>query len=405
YLRGRVRQELVDIHLVRTWVHHCDSNHGKACKPAKSEDSYWMPSWVIDVQTRTLVPGKETGREGAAVHYAALSYVWGPRDVPQLKHTIKDKDALAGRLKNVGGLADHWGDIPNTLRDAMTLCQEIGIPYLWVDAVYLEQDNITKVDLDSMGRVYRRAYLTIVAAAGEDSWAGLPGVQRQPRVHRGGSITEKIDDISIGLYAGPCQKIIQDSKWNTRAWTFQEMIFSRRLLIFTKDEVVYECDSDVLWRETVFSEHPDLPSRSFLIPSTSSTTKPQLPSLTGYAEKGYDAYNQYIQILKLYTRRQMTDSSDVLNAVQGILAEIEEATSQPFSYGIPLIFAYHYLLFDIIGYCDDLRRPKFPSWSWCGWQNISVVEEPSSPGLLFYELLCDVLVQAYNCSLPVGPSS
>ncbi|KAK4237684.1 hypothetical protein C8A03DRAFT_34345 [Achaetomium macrosporum] len=302
---------------------------------------------------------------GVAAPYAALSYVWGAKDVPQLKHTsVGDLDV---RLKSPGGLADHWEDIPHTVRDAIALCQEIGIPYLF----------------------YQRACLTIVAASGQDSRAGLPGVR--PRLDRADPIIEKVGDMFVGLYAGPSQKMIRNAKWNNRVWTFQEMIFPKRLLIFTGDEVLYECDAGVLWRETVFAEHPALPSLHFSIPSSDPSTKLQLSSLVksiiedGKEDSNFDPSDVselYLYIVEQYMRRQMTHPSDVLRALQGVLAEMGER-SRPFFNGIPLGCAYQCLLFDIIGYRNDLRRPNFPSWSWCGWQNINVVVGASSLGLRF----------------------
>lgn len=384
YLKGRAGGELVDTSLLRTWIQHCDSYHGVGCKPIEIEDSRWLPSWVIDVQRRMLIPGSQ---ESVAMHYAALSYVWGGVGVPQLRHTANG--GIDGRLKSPGGLADHWEDIPHTIKDAMVVCQEIGIPYLWVDAICLNQDDMTDHHLNSMGKIYQGACVTIVAAAGRDSWAGLPGIR--PRLDQTSRITEKVGDISLGLYIGSSQKMIEDAKWNTRAWTFQELILSKRVLIFTEEEVLYECDSGVAWRETVFSEHPDLPSKDFSIPSSNSSVKLRLSSIIeSIMKRGErdsvgpsDIYGPYLDILKGYMQRQMTDVSDILKALQGILTEIGEETAQYFFKGILLGYAYQSLLFDVAGCHHNLRRPKFPSWSWCGWQNIEVVDKASTPGIKF----------------------
>jgi len=385
YLKGRTNRDLVDTRLLRTWIQHCNSHHGASCKPLEIEDSSWLPSWLIDVQRRMLVPGSQ---ESVAMHYAALSYVWGGEGVPQLRHTANG--GIDDRLKSPGGLADHWEDIPYTIKDAMVVSEEIGIPYLWVDAICLNQDDITEHQLNLMGKIYQGARVTIVAAAGRDSWAGLPGIR--PRLDHMSRIIEKVDDISFGLYIGSSQKVIKDTKWNTRAWTFQEMCLSKRLLIFTEEEVLYDCDSGATWRETVFSEHPDLPSGDFCIPSSDFGVKIRLSDTIWRIARRFgkddtvspdDAYDPYLDILKGYVQRQMTDKSDILRAFQGILAEIGEITAQSFLKGLPLGYIYECLLFDVVGYHHDLRRPKFPSWSWCGWQNIKIVDNASTPGLSF----------------------
>jgi hypothetical protein len=75
----------------------------------------------------------------------------------------------------------------------MLVCERLAIPYLWVDALCIEQDS------PEMNDIYASAYLTLVAAAGEDSWAGLPGVLPNSRKIHQTSIT--IDGWDIDLTA------------------------------------------------------------------------------------------------------------------------------------------------------------------------------------------------------------
>jgi hypothetical protein len=43
------------------------------------------------------------------------------------------------------------------------------------------------------------------------------------------------------MISRPSEVYIKSSKWNTRAWTFQERILSRRCLIFVKGRVYFQC--------------------------------------------------------------------------------------------------------------------------------------------------------------------
>jgi hypothetical protein len=91
------------------------------------------------------------------------------------------------------------------------------------------------------------ASVTIVAVAGDNADAGLPGVKEGSRTRRqtpftikGTSLLQPLDpewikgppawadrvDIQTFSYLG-------DAPWCTRGWTFQEKIFSGRALIFT----------------------------------------------------------------------------------------------------------------------------------------------------------------------------
>jgi hypothetical protein len=116
-------------------------------------------------------------------------------------------------------------------------------PYLWVDALCLDQDiaatdSQTLSQFDAMSEICQSAYLTIVGAAGQDSQAGLPGIR--PDSRRVSRVTELVD----GTYSGSSYQVISNTKWNTRAWTYQEMLLSKRILVFTYEEVPYECDSE-----------------------------------------------------------------------------------------------------------------------------------------------------------------
>ena len=118
----------------------------------------------------------------------------------------------------------------------------------------------TLSQFDAMSEIYQSAYLTIVGAAGQDSQARLPGIRPSPR--RVSRVTELVD----GTYPGSTYQVISNTKWNTRAWTYQEMLLSKRILVFTDEEVLCECDSEGAWRESVFAEHPGVHQVSSAFP-------------------------------------------------------------------------------------------------------------------------------------------
>ncbi|OAP58046.1 hypothetical protein AYL99_07136 [Fonsecaea erecta] len=383
YLKGRLVDEVIDTSLIKSWIHCCDSHHGKKCKPiGMDEHSHWRSTWLIDVHKGMLVPGDEGG---TSVSYAALSYVWGEGG-EQLKHTATD--GMADKLKSPGSLTQSSKlKIPKTIKDAIELCRQIGIPYLWVDAICLDQDNITDDILNSMGKLYQGASVTIIAASGEHSNAGICGFSLNSKSKRPKPDTWNIDNMSVGLYSDSAQNMIQDSNWYKRAWTFQEMLLSKRLLIFTEKEVFYQCASGIAWRESVFLEHPQLLSAGFSIVGAECQFR-----LISIIEKEVEdgqrkdwIRNIYRGLVSGYLHRKLTEPSDVLKAVQGILTIMAERTKQSFYKGIPTEDAFRSLLFHVTRAHDNIRRPNFPSWSWCGWQNISMTDDPNKSALKFVE--------------------
>ncbi|KAH8647191.1 hypothetical protein BX600DRAFT_555450 [Xylariales sp. PMI_506] len=92
-----------------------------------------------------------------------------------------------------------------------------------------------------MDLIYNLAEITIVAAAGSDANRGLPGVgtnKRQVMEHT--RIGSQGSTLLFTTSADANEEFLQ-SKWSTRGWTYQEGILSKRLLIFTESQIIFEC--------------------------------------------------------------------------------------------------------------------------------------------------------------------
>jgi hypothetical protein len=118
----------------------------------------------------------------------------------------------------------------------------LGYKYLWVDKYCIDQTNADEKNdqIGQMDLVYLSAELTIVAGMGNNSEAGLPGVSSvvrkcQVKAYHG-------EHLFVSLMSNP-KRVIMDEPWSSRGWTFQEAMFSRRLLIFTHQQVYFECRS------------------------------------------------------------------------------------------------------------------------------------------------------------------
>lgn len=120
--------------------------------------------------------------------YLALSYVWG--DTSKIRESL----LVPGALRDLRWL------IPRAVRDAIILTRELGMRYVWVDALCLVQDDPDDVErgVEIMDEIYERSWLTIIAASGHNADAGLPGIgenSRYPTV-----AIPVTDHISVGLY-------------------------------------------------------------------------------------------------------------------------------------------------------------------------------------------------------------
>jgi hypothetical protein len=161
--------------------------------------------------------------------YLALSYVWGKSTVLLEADLDLAKDQLPKNL-------------PQTIEDAILTAKSLGNDYLWVNRYCIPQgDNEERrQQIYQMDLVYNRAQATIIAVAGDEAGFGLPGVSNRLRAP---SVSATIgNSLYMSVPPDPAHEI-QGSKWNSRGWTHQEAVLSKRRLIFCEDQVYFECSS------------------------------------------------------------------------------------------------------------------------------------------------------------------
>ncbi|KAK7180134.1 hypothetical protein DPSP01_012282 [Paraphaeosphaeria sporulosa] len=353
----KMPRDTPDYAAIKRWLLYCHQQH-PLCATAPNQST---PSLrVIDCKARslTIIP--------PSCPYVALSYVWG----------------IAGR-------ADHPAlhlppTLPRTIEDAMEVALELDVGYLWVDRYCINQvDQEEKERLFAMMDViYRNAELTIIAAAGNGPEMGLPGV-------RPGSMMPH-EKVHVGIHSFSVVPLhhseLRRSKWNTRGWTYQEARLSLRRLLFLPSQLALQCPSSV----HLSALHPTLadPTTSFTPTHTSYT------SLAPFRHPISSQGSSFVWTLRtdLYTyyERELTYSSDALNAFQGVVnsykhhAELKGVLAHFWGlhiFALPHLTAQSAFLAELAwfvvsrsGYFFSApEQPaysrevaKFPSWSWAG---------------------------------------
>lgn len=217
----------IDFKSARRWIEDCrarhnDSNISRAFRLVERHLPTGTTSVMrlIDVEKECIrliaVEGSEAGEHIPA--YVALSYRWGP---PHLNYTLRQ--AATEKLQRVGGLRGVAAALPRTIRDAIYLTKRLNFRYLWIDALCIIQDDAVQLEraCKMMAWIYSQATVTVVAASGDDSDTGLPGVGSTPRTAdpfrfaelRPGSTVARPRDLSNR------RKIMDGSSYNTRCWT------------------------------------------------------------------------------------------------------------------------------------------------------------------------------------------
>lgn len=379
-----VRPE-VNYDYINSWVSNCHQSHTICRAPANVIDLS-----LIDCRRRAIVNGHSSSP------YLALSYLWG-----STKHvTLEDGTRLPDNL-------------PPVIADAIDFTLALGYSYIWVDQVCIDQKDQKKrmQQIGQMNLIYAGAEITLVAAAGDDADSGLPGVAVRPRPETLVQLlTAKSNDCTIFWIAPLPKDVIRDSKWATRGWTYQEGFLSRRLLVFTEDQVYFECGSMIrlegVSTEVTNAEFCNGFSDTFQSRISGPISKLLVRPVTDRALGLEDTVSTFVKCLGDYSRRHLSFEDDRLNAFAGIINELESRYAnikipKPWGcaeldgsgvivslrslWGLPCITsptaqleikrALQRMFIAQLCWNRTNAPPKpvernrlFPSWSWLGWK-------------------------------------
>jgi hypothetical protein len=290
--------------------------------------------------------------------YVALSYVWGLR-----KNYTNISNIRVHQQQ--GSLESVLGEIPQVIRDAMDLVRRLGLRYLWVDSLCIVQDSKRSWDLNSrvMNLVYGNAFLTICAADGVDAWFGLKALNSSRH-----ETSQHIEEVAPGVRLMVSQLAetgINSSVWNTRAWTFQERLLSKRCLIFTEGRVFFQCRTATMSEDLVSESHGA---------GWSLDLAKALPQIL--LELKCRPVRVYMNCMSRYAKRKLMQPKDILAAFNGVSNLIGDVMRAPFIFGLPSSHFDLALLWDPLQTVTRrVQQPGeafsgmlFPSWSWCGWK-------------------------------------
>lgn len=367
---------LLNMDIIRGWLQACGKHkHGFLPNHGLFRGGFRL----IDVEEAKLVERTEP------CEYAALSYVWGPHDPSILQTTKSTLSDLQSPFALDSSTRCAHGRIPRTVTDAMKLCKAIGYRYLWVDCLCIVQDDEAdkKRLIHGMGHVYENASLTVVAAVGQDSDAGLAGITARENLTNEKKYVVRLPIALATISIAPIslEEQVRKSHWNTRAWTLQELSLSERSLYFTPDEVFFECRTGIR-RECYAIENFRSCSMQSSAPFWGRNTKRgvHVPFKAVFPKATTEPWTNelYADVVSNYSRRSLSYSHDVFNAFAGIYQRCTSA--QP---DAPPIFAVQGLnsanfmrsLLWFIAESDNEKIQRrhmahghtLASWSWASW--------------------------------------
>jgi Heterokaryon incompatibility protein (HET) len=232
-----------------------------------------------------------------------------------------------------------------------------------------------------MNSVYRGSWVTIVALSGTSANSGLPRISDQVEIAP--QATWTIGQTRLLTVMPTLQQQCCRSTWATRAWTFQEATLSPRTLYFTSHQVYFECNSiqcceSIDEAGSFFHELPnDERERMFGCACLSESRKSfgrgvyRDPVIVDSHENALlkRRLQKYDDLIRTYSARSMTYQSDVLDACDALLQQLQTRYyREGFFWGLPTQSLPYVLLWHHSGL--QCRRNGFPSWSWTGWEGL-----------------------------------
>jgi hypothetical protein len=234
--------------LVRSWLRVCVDEHSG---PITNQDSNYRPPRLLHIDSGSLrlVQGSECPKGS---EWATLSHCWGPHPTfLTLTSTNKSQFELGIPLDSLA----------RTFKDAVKVCDSIGVNYLWIDSLcIIQQGSGSKEDwfhhMTEMRRVYQNATLNLAADRASSTEDGI----FSDRV--AASIQRPVIELHKGPMKGCWQMAAQTelldlfsrSPLSSRAWVTQERIFSPRIVSFSEDQVYWSCDHGPCFKSERFPE-------------------------------------------------------------------------------------------------------------------------------------------------------
>ncbi|KAI1398963.1 HET-domain-containing protein [Hypoxylon fuscum] len=307
------------IAMVKEWVQGCYEDHSDCSQP----DNKFIPTRLIDVgndgtdEVRLITTA---GLDLKDRRYIALSHCWGlnmPDGAKTLIETLND---------HIEGIS--LTGLTRTFVDAIAITRKLQIPFIWIDSLCILQNSGEDWEAEAaqMADVYSNASVTLAASASSDGSQGccVPNAGKE-------AFWPYVDFPIWGNREQECYRVfswsnegtqnLENDALQTRGWTLQERELSPRIAHFSRDTVKWECRTLRASLNFPWQESPAIIGQKRVFDTDSLGHK--LPGLTKgiphmSSEENLRAAAEWLRLVKLYTRRNLTKQSDILPAISGV---------------------------------------------------------------------------------------
>lgn len=323
--------------LARKWFGICRQLH-PVCKPPQPRTN---PTRLISIRApiRLCVSNDLQGTP----EYATLSHCWGDIDFTTLEQStlqmFQESLPLAVLTK--------------TFKDAIHICSELGINYLWIDSFCIIQDDFEdwKRESSLMANVYGQASVNIAADGAPNGTYGCFFDRKSTWSCQVSTESEAGKKVSYDCVPSRFPYLcLVDQPLRSRGWAVQEHLLPPRTLHFTSTQVTWECHRSLACEAFPTGLHVGL-SHGHLY----------------YGRKHPITREYWEDIIRVYSRCHLTKSMDKLEAISGLAQHIQQQTKDDYlaglwRKGLEQQMCWH--AFPDQGRDRAIPQYRAPSWSW-----------------------------------------
>jgi hypothetical protein len=251
--------------------------------------------------------------------YFSLSHCWGGLQPLRLTHRSEQSLRDGVEISN----------LPKTFQDAIKLCRQLDIAYIWIDSMCIFQDDLGDWHSQAaqMRQVYASALCNIAATGARNGSYGLYFDRDEkameqflilaPRHFWHGGDKQPVVQYTV-CFNGGYEFFVRNGTLNTRSWVLQERFLSRRIMHFTTSGVFWECLTNLS-----NDLYPDrLPQTTTNLATRDVKLKRSLLQ-SGYASTHHmqwtpELYEGWNMLCEKYAECHLTVESDKLVALTGI---------------------------------------------------------------------------------------
>jgi hypothetical protein len=351
---------------IKSWLQDCFATHSECHQSHGNLQTSGKlaigPRRLLHLSGNTSHPQVRLQENSSStlLQYVALSYCWGGDQVVKLKDHL-----VQAWMKDIP-----YTQFPQTIKDAIQVTMDMGLQYLWIDALCIIQDSDKDKaeQISRMAETYEQAHVTISAARATAVPEGFLH-SRYVAGERGFRMPFTCEDGQLSaviLWQGR-----EPDAWepiDKRSWCLQESILSPRVLEYGTHNIRWHCarsraDESQLRYDGWVGHSKTFAQLNMSHPLTSSVDWMSL-------QEPYKFVQIWQTLVSHYTRRGLGWYQDKLLAISAIARKMSRSSNKTYIAGLWVEYLGELLLWHPNHDPDAKEKPcrhatyVAPSWSW-----------------------------------------